>query len=387
MRNTIGKLCVIFATLLLLFAAAFVSISFVLKDSDFIEDQYVKQNVGEQMGMSVPDLSAATDALLSYMRGERDNIRIGARVNGAELDNIFYHEKEVVHMAEVQTLWLGLESFAWYAILGSFALLAIGIALPEHGKRRAMLGSGIIWGAGIFGGVLAFFGAWAVMNFQSFWTVFHFIIFPGSLFQYLAAGATPDAMSELNWVLSNDSIMVNMLMPIFPPLVLRCAILVVAEIAFVLLIGLLLRLIGYRKVTAAVADIVTVEHDANEPVPIDGPDLVLAHQIQNAPVSKRAELRRRAKVGVPLYDPPKREEPEEPTIELRDDAPTPETTEAEEPAISPEEPAIGLRDDAPTPEEPEKTPEEPAETPEEPAETPEEPAETPEEPEQKEQDE
>ena len=235
MRNSIGKLCIILATLLLLFAAGVQSTALVLKDSDFIEEQYQKQNVSELMGMSVPDLSAATEVLLSYMRGERENIRFAARVNGAELNNIFYHEKEVVHMAEVQSLWLGLDAFSWYGIIAAAVLLVIGIALPERGKRRAIFGSGVIWGAGIFGGVLVFFGVWAVMNFQSFWTVFHFIIFPGSLFQYLAAGATPDALNELNWMLSSDSIMVNMLMPIFPGLVLRCAIVVVAEIAFVLL--------------------------------------------------------------------------------------------------------------------------------------------------------
>ena len=320
MRNTIGKLCVILATLLLLFAAGFHSTALVLKDSDYIEEQYQKQNVSELMGMSVPDLSAATEVLLSYMRGERENIHFAARVNGAELENIFYHEKEVVHMAEVQSLWLGLDAFSWYAVMAAAALLVIGIALPERGKRRPIFGSGVIWGAGIFGGVLVFFGAWAIMNFQSFWTVFHFVLFPGSLFQYLAAGATPEALNELNWVLSSDSIMVNMLMPIFPGLVLRCAIFVIAEIAFVLLIGLMVRFIGRKKVTEAVADIVTVEHDANEPVAIDGPDLVLAHQIRNAPVSKREELRRRAKKGLPLFDEPQKPEaPEEPTIELRDD--------------------------------------------------------------------
>ena len=125
MRNTIGKLCVIFGTLLLLFAVAFVSVSLVLKDSDFIEDQYQKENVSELMGMSTPDLSAATDVLLSYMRGERENIRFGARVNGAELDNIFYHEKEVVHMAEVQSLWLSLSAFSRYALLIGTALMVI----------------------------------------------------------------------------------------------------------------------------------------------------------------------------------------------------------------------------------------------------------------------
>ena len=405
MRNTIGKLCVILATLLLLFAAGFHSTALVLKDSDYIEEQYQKQNVSELMGMSVPDLSAATEVLLSYMRGERENIHFAARVNGAELENIFYHEKEVVHMAEVQSLWLGLDAFSWYAVMAAAALLVIGIALPERGKRRPIFGSGVIWGAGIFGGVLVFFGAWAIMNFQSFWTVFHFVLFPGSLFQYLAAGATPEAMNELNWVLSSDSIMVNMLMPIFPGLVLRCAIFVIAEIAFVLLIGLMVRFIGRKKVTEAVADIVTVEHDANEPVAIDGPDLVLAHQIRNAPVSKREELRRRAKKGLPLFDEPQKPEaPEEPTIELRDDTEETGTTpqspdsdsspctgepeetreQPEEPSEEPEEPTIELRDDTEetgtTPQSPDSDsspctgePEETREQPEEPSEEPEEP--------------
>lgn len=373
MRNTIGKLCVIFGTLLLLFAVAFVSVSLVLKDSDFIEDQYQKENVSELMGMSTPDLSAATDVLLSYMRGERENIRFGARVNGAVLDNIFYHEKEVVHMAEVQSLWLSLSAFSRYALLIGTALMILGAALPERGKKRAMIGSGIIWGAGVFGGVLVFFGAWAIMNFQSFWTVFHFIIFPGSLFQYLAAGATPAAMNELNWVLSSDSLMVNMLMPIFPGLVMRCAIFVIAEIVFVLLIGLMIRFIGSKKVTEAVADVITVEHDSNEPVVIQGPDLVLAHQLRNAPVSKREELKRRAEAGLPLYDELKktREEHKEPEIVLREDAPVAEpasepeeTTEDSAPETEndlPEEPAIELREDTPAVETPKDAATEPEE--------------------------
>ena len=101
--------------------------------------------------------------------------------------------------------------------------------------------------------------------------------------------------------------------------------------------------------SAAVEDIVTVERDTDEPVVIDGPDLVLAHQLRNAPVSKREELKRRAEAGLPLFDPPKKkEEPkEEPAIELRDGAPEP--NEDAEPAAA-EEPAIELRDAASEPE-------------------------------------
>ena len=112
MRNTFGKLCVILATLVLLFSVAFFTVSLILKDSDYIEEKFKELDVSTQMGMSVPDLSKVTGALLDYMRGERVNIKVDAKVNGEDLPDVFFHEKEIVHMAEVQTLWLGLETFA-----------------------------------------------------------------------------------------------------------------------------------------------------------------------------------------------------------------------------------------------------------------------------------
>ena len=306
MRNTFGKLCVILATLVLLFSVAFFTIALILRDNDYIEQKYKELDVSTQMGMSVPDLSRATTALLDYMRGERPNIKVEAKVNGADIPDIFFHEKEVVHMAEVQTLWLGLDAFSKFGAIGAAALLIGGILLIERGKKRAILSSGIFWGCGIFGGFLGFMGVWAILDFSSFWTVFHFIIFPASLFQYLSAGATVQAMNELNWMLPNDSIMVNMLFPIFPPLVLRCAICVIIEIAVVVIAAIFIRFAWRKQGTRSpVADIVVVEHDENEPIPIKGPDLVLAHKLRNAPVSKRAEILRRAKNGEPLEDPPK----------------------------------------------------------------------------------
>ena len=305
MRNTFGKLCVIIATVVLLFSAGFFTVSLVLRDSDLIGNLYkdpeIQQQVEASTGMNrTAELENAATVLLSYMRGERMNIKVGGNVNGVYRDDLFSIDKEVVHMAEVQTLWLGLEAFAKYGALGAAALLLIGFLLIERGKKRAILASGIFWGCGILGGVLVLLGIWALLDFDSFWTVFHFLIFPKTLFQYLSAGATVQAMNELNWVLPNNSIMVNMLFPIFPSLVIRCAVCVVLEIAVAVIAAVF---IGYafRKQgrPSPVADVVVIEHDENEPIPIKGPDLVLAHVLQNTPVSKREEVLRRAKNGEP----------------------------------------------------------------------------------------
>ena len=70
MRNTIGKLLVIFAVLILLFSAAFQTVALILRDTGYIEQKYRELNVGETMEqkMSTPDLAGATEALLDYMR-------------------------------------------------------------------------------------------------------------------------------------------------------------------------------------------------------------------------------------------------------------------------------------------------------------------------------
>ena len=305
MRNTIGKLCVIIATIVLLFSAGFFTVSLILKDNDAIEKQYRELDVSSQIGMSTPDLARATTALLDYMRGDRVNIKVEAKINGEDVKDVFSYEKEIVHMAEVQKLWLGMEAFTKVGALGASALLLIGFLLIERGKKRAILASGIFWGCGVFGGVLAFLGIWAILDFSSFWTVFHFIIFPSSLFQYLSAGATVQAMNELNWVLPSDSVMVNMLLPIFPSIVLRCALAVIIEIIVTVIVAVF---VGYafrrQGKPSPVADVVVIEHDENEPVAIKGPDLVLAHQLSNAPVSKREEIRRRALSGEPEEEKP-----------------------------------------------------------------------------------
>ena len=306
MRNSFGKLCVTVATIVLLFAAAFFTVSLVLEDGDSIEEQYKKQDVSAELGIPTPDLSRATTVMLDYMRGTRPNIQVSARVNGQDTEDLFSLEKEIVHMAEVQKLWLGLETFAKYGALFSVAVLLTGFLLIERGKKRAILSSGIFWGCGIFGGVLGFLGIWAIIDFSSFWTVFHFLIFPASLFQYLSAGATVQAMNELNWILPDTSYMVRMLLPIFPSIVLRCALIVIIEIVLVVIVAVFIRFAWRKQGTRSpVADIIVIDHDENEPVAIKGPDLVLSHKLSNAPVEKRGEILRRAKNGEPLEDPPK----------------------------------------------------------------------------------
>ena len=199
-----------------------------------------------------------------------------------------------------------------FRLLGAIALSMAGIICLAPVLSAAIgvlvvpVCSWLGFDPGIFGGVLGFLGIWAIIDSSSFWTVFHFLIVPASLFQYLSAGATVQAMNELNWILPDTSDMVRMLLPIFPSIVLRCALIVIIEIVLVVIVAVFIRFAWRKQGTRSpVADIIVIDHDENEPVAIKGPDLVLSHKLSNAPVEKRGEILRRAKNGEPLEDPPK----------------------------------------------------------------------------------
>ena len=118
------RLLAVIAALLTLFSAAFWGVSALLSDGDFIDDQYNALGTSEEMGISVPDLSRATIALFDYMKGKRDSIKISVRQDGQEVEDLFFHPKEVIHMEEVRELWRTLVVFSVLGIAAAGGCIA-----------------------------------------------------------------------------------------------------------------------------------------------------------------------------------------------------------------------------------------------------------------------
>lgn len=292
MRSTMTRILVTLAALLLIFAIAFGFISSVTKDNAFFEEQYASLGISEQLGISVPDLSRAASTLMEYMRGEREDILVGVQIHGQTVRDLFYHEKEVVHMEEVRLLWSNLRTFAWVSLAAGLLLLSLAVFFGDRETKKAAISKGILTALIVFGSVLALFGIWAVLDFNSFWTVFHFLIFPDSLMTYLAAGGGTAALNSLNWVLDADCYMIRILEDLFFPLVVRCGLFLLLSLAVILLISLGLRL--WDKKGRHTDDRAAEEDDSiPEPILPDAPDLVLAHKIRNASAEERAKLRER----------------------------------------------------------------------------------------------
>lgn len=280
------------AALLTLFSVAFWGVSALLGDTDLIDEQYTALGTSEEMGISVPDLSRATNALFDYMKGRRDSIKISVRQDGQEVEDLFYHPKEVIHMEEVRELWRTLVIFSVLGIAAAGGCVAAIVFFGHRNNRLRATGTGLIIGSLAFAGIILAALLWAISDFQSFWTVFHFIIFPSSLIQYLTGGLTVEAYNSLNWVFESDYAMIRMLDGLFPVLVMRAGIIFAVETATMLLAGILMNRRGKRLDQAGLEIVEVRDVSAEERyVPVeDAPDLVLQHRLQNSSLKQKKKL-------------------------------------------------------------------------------------------------
>ena len=79
-------------------------VNFFCFQKSFYQREYQKLDTAEQIGMSGADLQAATDALLDYLRGRREDLHVQAIIGGQQRE--VFNQREILHMADVRTLYL-----------------------------------------------------------------------------------------------------------------------------------------------------------------------------------------------------------------------------------------------------------------------------------------
>ncbi len=155
---------------------------------DYYDNSYKELGTAEDIGISHDELMNATDTLLSYMRGERDDMEVSATIDGVYREVFYEREKE--HMVDVVAL------FNSFALMRNIAFIAAVIvsALLIYKKKALWLLSSFRSAVYAFILFLAGLGLWALIDFNSLWTVFHLVLFRNDL-----------------WLLdSSISIMINM---------------------------------------------------------------------------------------------------------------------------------------------------------------------------------
>lgn len=166
------------AAMLLLVGVLYSILEGLMFDRRFFAEQYEKYGQAQVIGMTQEDLMRTTDKLLLHMEGKSEDMVVIATVNGMERE--VFNEQETVHMQDVNRLIAGFSTFRYIAFgVAGAALVSFFLVCKQQRIRqicRIILTAGLC--LVVVFGVL---GLWAAVDFFSFWTSFHNLLFTNDL--------------------------------------------------------------------------------------------------------------------------------------------------------------------------------------------------------------
>lgn len=160
-------------------------------DRSFYEKEYTEAHTAQDIGMSQEDLMLSTDALLDYLKDERNDIVVEADILGNHRE--VFNERETEHMVDVKELYQNAVMIRNYMAFCGVAFLMFGILLAKK-ETLQYCRNGFKYGVSLTLLFVAMAAFYAVLDFTNFWFNFHRLFFHNDL-----------------WILDpNTSIMINM---------------------------------------------------------------------------------------------------------------------------------------------------------------------------------
>lgn len=167
-------------TLLIVFLPLFILLTIFQHYSynkDFYMQEFEKYNVENATGMNSQDLSNVTEKLISYLKGEENNLNIEASING-EIEEAF-GEREKKHMVDVKNLFAKGQTLRKISFVT--CLIAIFIIILTSKRKNRDVSQSILL-AGIAPIVLTIILFILVkIDFHKYFTYFHKIFFTNEL--------------------------------------------------------------------------------------------------------------------------------------------------------------------------------------------------------------
>ena len=143
----------------------------------YYENEYTKYHVTEQVHMEMDDLLYVTDEMMSYLRGNRDDLHIPTVVDGVSRE--FFNEREIAHMEDVRGLFLGAIALRRICLL--LAVVCVGILIALHAPIRRLLPRALCAGTLLFLALTAVLAGIISTDFTKYFVIFHKIFFNNDL--------------------------------------------------------------------------------------------------------------------------------------------------------------------------------------------------------------
>jgi integral membrane protein (TIGR01906 family) len=154
------------------------AIQLVAFDRGFFESFYQSNQTAEKLDMSFDDLMRATDHLLAYITGEKDDLELTVNVNNQPV--MMYNQREIDHMVDVRDLFATLVVVQIISYL-VFLLSILGSYLMNREKLKTVLFESSKLAVYVFGGAIGLITLFALVDFNWFWRVFHEVLFDNDL--------------------------------------------------------------------------------------------------------------------------------------------------------------------------------------------------------------
>ena len=164
--------------LLMVFTILF-SVFTVVNTNSFYSEQYRAIGADEDTGVSLADLDEITTMLLDYLNDKRDNLDMQVEKWG-QLKPVF-DERETSHMVDVKNLYAFFEKVMYVTLISAVGLLlylfkkdgkAQFFTMAVKGYKSAMVIAVIL---------CVIFATAFTVGFNSFWTLFHKVMFTNDL--------------------------------------------------------------------------------------------------------------------------------------------------------------------------------------------------------------
>ena len=113
--------------------------------------------------------------MMDYLRGDREELQVITEIDGETRG--FFNEREIAHMEDVKSLFLGGLSLRRICLL----ICAAALILLYKLKRLKVLPASILMGTGIFFAAVCLLSLIVASDFQRSFTIFHQIFFDNDL--------------------------------------------------------------------------------------------------------------------------------------------------------------------------------------------------------------
>lgn len=145
---------------------------------DFYRDEYEKHNVITDEGLmniEMDELIEVTKQMMSYLRGNRDDLVIYAEIDGMRQE--YFDERDKSHMVDVRDLFIGAIQVRRLAVLMSIIIFANLCLILKLDAIKKLLFKAYLWTVFSLTAIIAGIAIWAFIDFTGLFYKFHALFF------------------------------------------------------------------------------------------------------------------------------------------------------------------------------------------------------------------